>query len=221
MKLKTMNICKLDFRKVCVMQLLVISALLMVFILLTGCASNDPQKVVEPLPEQDDEQIRAFMIERGKQLVALGGCGKCHTPKVNTGFGMKPVADRFLSGYPEGEPLPDFPYKDLMDPDMEKVFYTTDGTIWVGRWGVSFSANITPDPETGIGNWTDKQFIDTFRTGTHIGQGRALFPPMPVNVYSKLSHEELRSIFLYLWTIKPVKNKVPAPIYPEDELFGE
>ncbi|MEQ9618948.1 MAG: hypothetical protein RIG61_07210 [Deltaproteobacteria bacterium] len=52
-------------------------------------------------------------------------------------------------------------------------------------------------------------------------QGRALFPLKPENVQSQLSHEEIRSIFLYLQAIGPVKNKVPAPIYPDDELFQE
>lgn len=205
----------------CLAPVPAITLLLLIILILAACASNEPPGEVEPLPKQDDEQIRAFMVERGRLLVELGGCGECHTPKVNSGFGMKPRPGRFLSGYPEGEPLPDFPYTDFGEPGTERAFYTTDGTIWAGSWGVSFAANITPDPETGIGRWTDKQFISTFRTGTHIGQGRALFPPMPVKVYSQLSHEEIRSIFLYLQTIEPVRNKVPVPISPDDELFQE
>ncbi len=203
------------------------SVLLAAFILvlvpavLLSCSTKEPPVKADNPPKPDEEMIRRFMVARGKLLVELGGCGECHTPKYNTGFGLKPVPGRFLSGYPADEPLPDLPYADFGTPGMEKVFYTTDGTIWVGRWGVSFSANITPDPETGIGNWTEENFKKTFRTGTHIGVGRELSPPMPIDVYSKLTSEDIRSIFLYLQTVEPVKNRVPLPIPPDDEIFRE
>ena len=53
-------------------------------------------------------------------------------------------------------------------------------TAWSGPWGVSFSANLTPDPETGrLRDFTEEQFIRTMRTGRHQGQGRQILPPMP------------------------------------------
>jgi len=185
---------------------------------LTGCGSStkstfEPQK--ESTTSAYAERYRLYRIERGKQLVNLGGCDKCHTPKKTTLFGTESDPQRFLSGFPQGEPLPELPDSELGTEEWENTFYTTDGTVWVGRWGVSFAANITPDPETGIGGWTEKRFIETFRGTDHIGEGSTTVrSPMPMDAYSQLSDEELRSIYLYLQVIKPIKNKVPDPIRP-------
>ena len=54
-------------------------------------------------------------------------------------------------------------------------------TAFAGPWGVSFTANLTPDPETGLGKWTEEMFIATMRTGRHQGKGRPMLPPMPVS----------------------------------------
>ncbi len=86
-----------------------------------------------------------------------------------------------------------------------------DSTVWAGEWGVSLSANITPDKETGIGSWTESMFIETMRQGRHRGFGKTLKPPMPWQDYGRLSDEQLKAIFAYLQSIKPVKNKVPDP----------
>jgi hypothetical protein len=195
------------------------SAVLLSLLILASCASREPEKKPEPVPRPDEDAIHAFMVERGRRIVEIGGCTKCHTPKRQTAAGPIPVPGKYLSGYPEGEPLPELPYSEFGENKMEGIFYTTDGTIWVGRWGVSFAANITPDDETGIGGWTEENFRKTFRTGSHIGVGRALSPPMPFEVYSNLTSEDLRAVFLYLQTIEPVKNKVPPPIPPDDDLF--
>lgn len=56
---------------------------------------------------------------------------------------------------------------------------TNEGlAAWVGSWGVSFSSNLTPEPETGMGRWTVEQFIQTMRIGKHPGVGRPVLPPM-------------------------------------------
>ena len=52
-------------------------------------------------------------------------------------------------------------------------------TAFAGPWGVSFTANLTPDKETGLGKWTEEMFIATMRTGRHQGKGRPMLPPMP------------------------------------------
>ena len=81
---------------------------------------------------------------------------------------------------------------------------------------MSFTANLTPDKETGLGDWTEEQFVAAIRTGKHQGKGRPVLPPMPVNILNALDDEDLRSIFAYLQSLAPVKNRVPAPIDPVD-----
>jgi hypothetical protein len=81
--------------------------------------------------------------------------------------------------------------------------------------GISFSANITPDKLTGLGNWTVQQFIQTMRTGKHLGVGRPLLPPMPVEGVAVLTDPDIRAMFAYLMSLKPIANPVPAPIPPK------
>ena len=81
-----------------------------------------------------------------------------------------------------------------------------------GPWGISYTANLTPDKETGLGTWTAQQFLDTIRNGRVQGHGRQLLPPMPWPMYRNMTDSDLRAIFAYLQTIPAVKNKVPDPI---------
>jgi hypothetical protein len=77
---------------------------------------------------------------------------------------------------------------------------------------VSFTANLTPDPETGLGKWTVETFIAAIRTGKHEGQGRPILPPMPWPMYKNATDDDLRAIFAFLRSIPPIKNRVPRPI---------
>ncbi|GJM16667.1 MAG: hypothetical protein DHS20C13_19940 [Thermodesulfobacteriota bacterium] len=193
---------------------------LMLTVVLIGCGSKAEFEPKPPTKADDQEEVyRKYNVERGRRLVELGGCSQCHTPKIKTALGYKPDKDLFLSGYPSDEPLPDLPYAEIIAGEAENKFYTTDATIWVGRWGVSFAPNLTPDPETGIGNLTEEDFIEIFRGNKHFAEGAEVVSPMPVNVYSQLSFFELRSIFIYLQTIEPIPNDVPARIPPESDLF--
>ena len=70
-----------------------------------------------------------------------------------------------------------------------------------GPWGVSFTANLTPDKETGLGNWTEEMFITTMRTGRHQGKGRPILPPMPYQFIATLNDEDLKAVFAYLQSI--------------------
>jgi hypothetical protein len=88
-------------------------------------------------------------------------------------------------------------------------------TAHSGPWGVSFSANLTPDPETGVlRDISEDQFIETLRSGRHKGQGRQILPPMPWPVYGQIVDEDLRAIYAYLRQIPPIANKVPEPLPP-------
>jgi hypothetical protein len=92
---------------------------------------------------------------------------------------------------------------------------TNDLTAWVGPWGISYAANLTPD-ETGIGNWSEQQFIKAIREGKLKGMDgtRPLLPPMPWQEFGQMKDEELKAIFAYLKTIKPVNNVVPPAAPP-------
>jgi hypothetical protein len=122
--------------------------------------------------------------------------------------GPEPDTSRLLSGHPQTEKLP--PPPPPSGPWIASV--AAIGTAWSGPWGISYTANLTPDPETGLGQWTEQQFVDTIRNGRHQGRGRELLPPMPWQAFRNFSDEDLRSIFAYLRTIPPIKNKVPDPV---------
>ncbi len=90
-------------------------------------------------------------------------------------------------------------------------------TAFAGPWGVSFTANLTPDLETGLGGWTADTFIAALRTGRHEGKGRPILPPMPYRMIRTLTDEDLSSIFAYLQSLPPIRNRVPAPVDPDDQ----
>ena len=89
-------------------------------------------------------------------------------------------------------------------------------TAWSGPWGVSFTANLTPDEETGLGKWTEQMFIDTLRNGRHQGKGRQLLPPMPYQNAAAMTDDDLKAVFAYLQSLPPVHNRVPSPIDPPE-----
>jgi hypothetical protein len=126
--------------------------------------------------------------------------------------GPEPDFARSLSGHPaqlEMPPVPELP------PGPWIGVMAATNTAWAGPWGVSFTANLTPDPETGTGKWTRQMFIDTIRNGRHMGSGRPLLPPMPAAGFANYSDEDLSAIFAYLQSLPPIKNAVPAPRPPK------
>jgi hypothetical protein len=160
--------------------------------------------------QKENTVTKQDQIERGKYLVRLGGCNDCHSPKVFTPKGPVPDETRLLSGHPAGSKLPDIDFS-LIGPD-KWILFTSDLTATVGPWGVTFGVNLTPDEETGIGLWTEEIFIKAMRTGEHLGVGPPILPPMPWFNLAHLTDEDLKAIFAYLKSLKPIKNSVPAPI---------
>jgi len=150
-------------------------------------------------------------IALGRKLVTLGGCNDCHTPLKMGANGPEPDFSRMLSGHPSELQMPPAP---ALPPGPWMVVASATLTAWSGPWGVSYTANLTPDAETGIGAWEDKTFIQAMRTGKHLGGGRDIMPPMPWQAMGKLSDDDLKAIFAYLRSIPPVKNKVPDPQPP-------
>jgi mono/diheme cytochrome c family protein len=77
-----------------------------------------------------------------------------------------------------------------------------------------YAPNISPDPETGAGTWTDEQFARAIREG--IGNdGRTLFPFMPYPFFRNMSDEDLAAVIAYVRSIPPVRNEVPQTELPE------
>lgn len=151
------------------------------------------------------------LVRLGEYLVNTIGCDDCHSPKIMGPKGPEIDMARRFSGHPSNVQL-----EKVSSTDAKSfILFNPMLTAYVGPWGVSYSANITPD-ETGIGNWTEQQFFKSIREGKSKGltNGRPLLPPMPWFNFAKLKDKDLRAIFYYLKSIKPVENRVPAPQPP-------
>lgn len=150
-------------------------------------------------------------LERGRYLVTVVACNDCHTPMKMGANGPEPDMSRMLSGHPETLVMPAAPV--LPDGPWQASFAGTN-TAWSGPWGVSFTANLTPDRETGLGKWTLSTFTDTIRSGRHMGRGRPILPPMPYPMYRNFTDADLDAIFTYLQSIPAIRNRVPEPLPP-------
>jgi len=157
-----------------------------------------------PADEKDRAASRA--IERGLYMVNAAACSDCHTPLKMGPNGPEPDLARGLSGHPQDLAMP--PAPKLAEGPWLWIGAATN-TAFAGPWGVSYSANITPDTQTGIGKWRERDFISAIRSGKHLGTGRPILPPMPAPAYANLSNGDLKAIFAYLMSRPPVKNKVP------------
>ena len=129
-------------------------------------------------PPAPAPMTEAQKLERGEYLTTIAGCNDCHTQ--GTFYGA-PDFERKLSGSELG---------------------------WVGPWGTSYARNLTPDPETGLGKWSDDDIVKTIRTGQR-ADGTPVLPPMPWQMYSRLSDEDAYAIAAYLKSLPPVNHKVP------------
>lgn len=158
-------------------------------------------------PAPEDE------VARGSYLVNALGCADCHTPHTMGANGPEPDRARWLSGHPRDVVMPPAPE---LPPGPWIATVGATMTAWAGPWGTSFTANLTPDVETGLGAWTWEQFRDAIRTGRHLGRGRPILPPMPWQYYANLTDEDLRAVFAYLRSIPAVSNRVPEPLPPAE-----
>jgi mono/diheme cytochrome c family protein len=141
---------------------------------------------VRPLTNRTFEPTAARM-ERGRYLSETGQapCVLCHSPLDTSGGGLKVVEGKAFAGR-------------SFAPD-EVPFLT--------------APNLTPDPETGIGTWTDDMLARAIREGiSH--DGRTLFPIMPYQKFRHLSDEDLASIVVYLRSLSPIRNPLPPSAVP-------
>jgi len=157
-------------------------------------------------------------VEWGEYLVLVGGCNDCHTPKI-FGPGGIPMEDttRILSGHPHDLPFPTWTPEDMQKRNA-MAMTNTMLTAWAGPWGVSFAMNLTPDKETGLGEWTEEAFIQALRTGLHQGQpnGRHILPPMPWQNFAQMTDSDLQAIWAYLRSLAPIKNPILTPVPPPE-----
>ena len=151
------------------------------------------------------------VIQRGAYLVQVGGCNDCHTPLKMGPKGPEPDMSRMLSGHPEALKMP--PAPQLPEGPWMATMAAT-ATAFAGPWGVSHAANLTPDKETGLGSWTEAQFLQMIRSGRHLGQGRPILPPMPVQGLRAATEADQKAIFAYLKSIPAISNRVPAAVEP-------
>ena len=132
----------------------------------------------------------ALAVAHGRYLVELLGCGSCHTDGALIGA---PSMDRQLAG--------------------SRVGIAYSNPLEVDRPGVVYGANLTPDPETGIGNWTVEELVDVVRTGLD-RHGRQQLSVMPWPVYSRMSDDDAQAIATYLKSLEPVRHEVPDRVEP-------
>jgi hypothetical protein len=138
----------------------------------------------------------AELIARGRYIAtAIQGCG-CHTREKSDG-------SKDENWHYAGSPNPAPPAGPPANAGWSSL-----------RWKKIYARNITPDPETGIGKWTEVDFIRAMRTGI-TPDGRLLDTQMPWNAFQKITDRDLKSLWAYLRTIKPIKNMPPQNIPAE------
>ena len=120
-------------------------------------------------------------VARGKYLVAVIGCGDCHT-----------------AGYFFGK------------PDMPHALGGSDVGFEIPQLGVFVAPNLTSDAETGLGDWTKEQIVAALQTGKR-PDGRELAPIMPWRDLASLTRDDAMAIAAYLKSLPPITNKVAGP----------
>ena len=126
-------------------------------------------------------------VARGKYLTTFGGCHDCHTPGY---FFGKPDEKRHLAGSEVGFEIPGM--------------------------GVFHGPNLTPDKDTGLGNWSAAEIVTALQTGVRPDK-RILAPIMPWKTLAQLTKDDANAIAAYLKSIPAVKNKVPGPFGPTEK----
>jgi hypothetical protein len=149
--------------------------------------------------------VAARKVERGKYLVTVMICNDCHTPYRMGPKGPEPDMSRMLSGHPEQMKMP--PPPKPVGPWIASIAATN--TAFAGPWGISYTSNLTPDKNTGLGVWTEDMFLKAMKTGKHMGTSREIQPLMPWPWIGQATDEDLKAIFAYLQSIPSIVNHVP------------
>jgi hypothetical protein len=182
-----------------------ILSILAVFIVVALVACQDSSAGKETATAASKKELE----ERGAYLALTMMCDDCHSPKRMGAHGPEIIPELRLSGFRQNGQLPSV---DSNEIKKGWTLFNEDLTSAVGPWGASFSANLTSD-ETGIGNWSEEQFFKAIREGKLKGLdgSRPLLPPMPWQNIRNLTDNDLRALFTFLKSTKPVQNVVPGP----------
>ena len=176
-------------------------------LLLAACAAESPYDPLadyeelnattildapDPIPGNFAPENR-YQAARGKYLVELLGCGACHT-------------DGALEGAPD--------MKMALAGSAIGIAYTSP--LGERYPGIVYPPNITPDKETGIGDWSDSQIENAVRAGFGRHAGRRI-TVMPWQAYAKISNEDAQAIVAYLRSVRPVSHRVPDDVAPGEK----
>lgn len=131
-------------------------------------------------------------VGRGRYLVTITGCAACHTDGALIG---EPNSARALAGSGIG------------------IAFTNPATNPLP--GVVYPSNLTPDPNTGLGNWTDAQIATAIRAGSpRPGRDSGHLHVMSWPVYQKMSDQDVNAIVAYLRSIPAIEHRVPERVLP-------
>ena len=184
------------------------------FILLFIGAGNLVEREAWAETNERTHEETANLVAHGRYLATIGVCEACHTPPA-----VMPEADQVEDLKLRSNPN----WFQYLDNDRKMA----GGVPFILRFGSTSSgfvstSNITPDPETGIGNWSEEEIMSVLREGKRPGGG-ALFRFAPHTFYSSMAEEDARAIAVYLKTLPPVKNLVsprslPFPVAPAESV---
>src|SRR6266853_5119905 len=165
--------------------------------MMLGVAGLMAQSATKPAAPASTD---AAKIARGKYLMTIGACNDCHSPKLDPQ--QHPDPKRPFSGRPQTTQAP--------SQTTTEIHASLDLTAWAGPWGVSYGANLSPDPETGLKKrYTEASFIKTLRTGKK-PEGEDLQPPMPWELYKVFSDDDIKAIRNNVKSAAPAKPAAPA-----------
>ncbi len=198
-------------------MLIILMSFIFIFSRCNQGHADDPVTISDSAQTQTQAALPAYggfdsQVAWGKHIVTIGSCNDCHTPKKMGPMGPEDNMDLALSGSPSQMPGINVNRKEM----ESKRLAVSNFTQWIGPWGISYTANITSDSTTGIGNWTEDQFILCLRKGKYGGApgGRDLLPPMPWQSFAQMTDDELKAVYAYLESTKPIHNIVPQPQPP-------
>ena len=166
-------------------KIIALVAIVLAIASLTYFAACNNNKKEEPKASTNTDSIQK-VIARGDYLANhVAGCMDCHSKRDFSKYSGPAVPGT------EGQGGEAFSH-DLLNAIP----------------GVVYARNITPDPETGIGSWSDDDILKALTQGIN-KKGDTLFPIMPYANFNHLAKSDLLGIIAYIRTLKPIKNKVP------------